>query len=73
MNKLLSAKDKLFIEVDKISNSTISSTHQVMDELLSKKQEHLFADFEDHMNNSGGNVDFRNVYIDELVNSYLSK
>jgi hypothetical protein len=76
MNTLLSTKDKLFIKINlagsqnimecHISNSTMAATQEMMDKLLSDKQEHLFTDFEDHMN-SGVNADFRNAYIDELV------
>ena len=84
-NKLLSSKDKLFLEVARgktqlkidLSDS-ISFVSSLLDALLIQKIQPLYVDFEDHMNSSAdttnggkGAADFRNPIATNFIANYV--
>lgn len=84
-NKLLSSKDKIFLEASsgktqlKIElDDSIAFVSSLLDALLIQKIQHIFVDFEDHMNSSAdvtsagakGAADFRNPIASNFILHY---
>jgi len=84
-NKLLSSKDKVFLEASKGKSQlkveladSLAYLSSLLDALLIQKIQHLFVDFEDHMNSSAdvsspgatGAADFRNPIASNFILHY---
>mgnify|MGYP006195643189 CR=1 FL=1 len=84
-NKLLSSKDKVFLEASKGKAAlkieladSLAYVSSLLDALLIQKIQHLFVDFEDHMNSSAevssedakGAADFRNPIASNFIVQY---
>jgi len=84
-NKLLSSKDKIFLEASKGKSvlkielaDPIVFVSSLLDAFLIQKIHHLFVDFEDHMNSSAdvstpgapGVADFRNPIAHNFIQHY---
>ena len=75
-NTLLSSKDKVFLNASMSNKSSckceladkMQFINSLLDALLIQKIQHVFVDFEDHMNH-GGKDDFRNTAILSAVRS----